>query len=342
MKNYNVPFYSQRKHILLVDWKNRGCGITALKMLMDFWHTKNSRNKTASLAELIRKRTRGAFIDNVGWSHSGLVSIARNYGYDGFNKDLAPLKIKPQQAFDQLKKDLKYFPIIVSVWNNFGPVRQGGHLAVITGINDNKIYLNDPEETNKKSGCKVLSKKNFLNAFKKRYVAIYPTNMISRLERMKIFNIDVLRSYLAMIKNSPGTKIFRNLYVNMSGGKTDVLKNGNLSCAIFVSSILYQWGLITNTHASVESTVKDMSDFGWHKIKKPRPGCVIEWEPKLINGSINKHLGFYLGKNKAISNRIEKGFPLLHHWTYGTKNGKPVRKVEAIFWNKKLNNYDKK
>ena len=336
MKNYNVPFYSQRKHIPLVDWKNRGCGITALKMLLDFWHIKNPRNKTVSFTKLIRERTRGAFVKNIGWSHAGLVSISRNYGYDGFNKDLVPLKMKPQQAFEQLEKDLKYFPIIVSMWNNFGPVRQGGHLAVITGISGNRIYLNDPKETNKKSGCKVLSKKQFIEAFKNRYVAIYPTDAISRLERMKIFNIDVLQSYLAMIKNSPGTRIFRNLYVSRPDGEIDVLKNGNLSCAIFVSSILYQWGLITDVHAGVESAVKDMLDLVWYKIKNPKPGCVIKWEPKLINGSSNKHLGFYLEKNKAISNRIEKGFPLLHHWTYGTKNGKPVRKVEAIYWNKKI------
>lgn len=336
MKNYNVPFYSQHKHVPFVDWKNRGCGITALKMLLDFWHLKNPCNRTASLAELIRKRTNGAFIKNVGWSHSGLVSIARNYGYDGFNKDLALLKIKPQQVFEQLKKDLEYFPVIASVWNNFNPVHQGGHLVVVTGINSDRIYLNDPKETNKKSGSKVLSKKEFIKAFKKRYVAIYPTDTVSRLEKMKIFNIDVPRSYLAMIKNSPGAKIFKNLYVNMPDGKTDVLKNGNLSCAIFVSSILYQWGLIANTHAGVKSTIKDMLDFGWHKIKKPKPGCVIEWEPKLINGNTNGHLGFYLGKNKAISNRIERGSPILHHWTYGIKNGKPVRKIINLFWNNKL------
>src|SRR3989344_1036603 len=336
MQTHNVPFYSQYKHIPLANWKNRGCGVTALKMLMDFWHTKDNKNKTAPLKELVQKRTAGSFVNNVGWTHAGLVSMARKYGYEGFNKDLAFLKMSPQQAFGNLKKDLERFPIMASVWNGFDPIRKGGHLVVITGVTGGLIYLNDPEEKSEKLGRKAIRQKRFIKAFKKRYLAIYPSGTISRLEKMRIFNIDIVGSYLAMIQNSPGTKMFRNLYINLPSGKTDILKNGDLSCSVFVSSILYWWGLIADTHANVDSTIKDMLDSDWQKIKKPLPGCVIEWEPKLINGGVNKHVGFYIGKNKAISNRFEKGTPLVHHWTYGNKGGKPVRKIINMYYNYKL------
>lgn len=136
-------------------------------------------------------------------------------------------------------------------------------------------------------------------------------------------------SYISTIKNSSGAKTFRNAYFEENGKKTDVLKNGKLSCAFFVSSVLKIFGLVSGVHATVKGTIRDMESNGWEKVSKPKPGCVIEWEEK--NG--HEHVGFYLGGNKAISNSTEKRVPMIHHWTYGNK-----RKVIAIYWNGKLNN----
>jgi uncharacterized protein YvpB len=335
MEKYNVPFISQYSDINFPEWKNQACGIVCLKMLMDYWHSQSTENKTANLESLINNRN-GAFIENVGWSHSGLVSLTRSYGYDGFNKDLAQFK-NPIYCFEQLKADLKRFPLIASVWNKFDPTNKGGHLIVITGIDEKQIYFNDPEKINQSEGKESLSVDEFLKAFKLRYLAIYPKTMIDRTEKIKIANVILNRSYISMIENSVGSNIFRNLYMATPMGEKDILNNGDLSCSVFVSSILYLWGLISDMHATVDSTVNDLRNFGWTEIAEPKKGCVIEWEYKSMDdGSKHKHLGFYIGDGKAISNRPESGTPEIHHWTFGEKHGQPVRKIEKIYWNNKL------
>ena len=143
-------------------------------------------------------------------------------------------------------------------------------------------------------------------------------------------------SYLKTIENSLGSKLFRNLYFQQKGQKTDILQDGNLSCAVFVSWILRNFYLIKNVHSTVRGAVKDLKKSGWHRIKKPKKGAVLVWEEKRGKTGLHKHLGFYTAKNTAISNSSEKKKPIQHHWTYGPKNGKNYRRVIEIWWHKKL------
>lgn len=146
-----------------------------------------------------------------------------------------------------------------------------------------------------------------------------------------------------MIQNSPGSRLFRHSYMLVKGRKTDILKNGELSCSFFVSSLLSlspSLKLIQNPpHSTVVGTIKDMKRMGWKEAKKLRPGSVILWESLAKNGHVksgNKHLGFYIGGNKAVSNSSKARTPIIHHVTFGQIKGKPVRRIEEIFWNKKL------
>ncbi len=144
-------------------------------------------------------------------------------------------------------------------------------------------------------------------------------------------------SYIKAIKNSVGSNLFRNLYAYVNGKKKDILKDGVRSCAIHTSSLLYLFKLTTDAHATVKGTVADLIKSGWIEIKRPREGAILVWEAQRFGGKEeHKHIGFYISKNKAISNSSKKHRPILHHWTFGMKNGRPVRKVEQIFWNKKL------
>jgi hypothetical protein len=46
----------------------------------------------------------------------------------------------------------------------------------------------------------------------------------------------------------------------------------------------------------------------------------------------HKHIGFYIGNNRAISNNsVHDGGPAEHDWTFEGK-----RKVEAVLWSEKL------
>jgi len=159
------------------------------------------------------------------------------------------------------------------------------------------------------------------------------------MKKQKVIPI-IFDTYIAVIKNSMGSKIFRNFYAKVDNKKTDIVKNGGLSCAWFVSSLLYLSKLIKDVHVTVDGTIKDLEQSGWKKIEKPKIGSVIVWEKiDFGNKNFHKHIGFYFGNNKTVStsSNSKKGQPVIHHWTYGIKRNKPGRKVEAIFWNKKLN-----
>lgn len=145
-------------------------------------------------------------------------------------------------------------------------------------------------------------------------------------------------TYLKTIENSPGSKIFQDFLAEVNGKKTNITKNGGKSCAFFVSGIFKMFDLIKNGHVTVKGTLADMKSSGWKKIKYPKKGCILHWEPKEINGKINEHIGFYIGNKKAVSNGTKNKVITEHHWTYGKNNGKPNRKIIAMYWHKKLEN----
>lgn len=144
-------------------------------------------------------------------------------------------------------------------------------------------------------------------------------------------------TYITVIKNSVGSNIFRNLYAKVNRKKTDIAENGNLSCALFVSSVIYWFKLTKNLHATVDGAVKDLEESGWKKIEKPRTESIIVWEKNDFGGGgLHKHIGFYIENKKAISNSSKLKQPTEHHWTFGNIKNKPMRKVQSIFWNDKL------
>jgi predicted nucleic acid-binding Zn finger protein len=114
---------------------------------------------------------------------------------------------------------------------------------------------------------------------------------------MKIAKRETL---LAQVKGAIGSKQYQHLYAGEQN--KDIVKNGELSCAYFVSSVLHNLELIKSAHATVESTVKDMVKKGWQEVTVPEPGAVIVWSEK--NG--HKHIGVYIKRFRAISNSEKK------------------------------------
>ena len=136
-------------------------------------------------------------------------------------------------------------------------------------------------------------------------------------------------SYLAMIRNAVGTHAYRTLFALVDGKRQDIMRDGDLSCAFFVSSVLLGFSLVKSVHGTVDGTVKDIKSSGWKRIKTPRQGCIIIWEPlPEKNGESHKHIGFYIGKGKAVSNDSKKGSPRIHPYNN--------RKVSTFYWNAKL------
>ena len=136
-------------------------------------------------------------------------------------------------------------------------------------------------------------------------------------------------SYLKMINNSVGTKMFRNLYLEADNRNIDITENGKLSCAFFVSNILLIWGLISKGHATIKSTLEDMKKNGWERISedKIKPGDVVVWEEKEFKrGRIHSHIGFYAGNKKTISHSDGIKAISKHNWKYNNK-----RNIIAIY-----------
>lgn len=142
----------------------------------------------------------------------------------------------------------------------------------------------------------------------------------------------LFETYIASIKNSVGSKMFRQIYAKINSKKIDITENGNLSCAYYVSSLLLIFKLVSEVHATVSGTVRDLKESGWIEITKPKIGSILVWSKKDFGkGDLHSHIGFYIGKDEAISNSYKKGIIEKHHYTY-----KNTRKIEMIFWNKKL------
>jgi len=139
----------------------------------------------------------------------------------------------------------------------------------------------------------------------------------SKLEFLKYKN------YLTTIKKSENSEMFRHIFVLDNNEEKDLLKDGQLSCAYYVSCILKIFNLIDpniSPHATVGGTLKNMKDNGWIRTKELKPGNVLVWEEKQqSNGNLHYHLGFYLGNEKAMSHRDEKRLPIIHHYTYNNE-----------------------
>ena len=162
----DVPFYSQFSDISDPEWKKLGCGIADLAMLINFY-----KPGTVSVNELLQEGiAAGAFINGAGWSHQGLVSLARVYGFQGSTHDLSDLDM--DAAFAEFEKFIKNGPVIASVYYKFDPNSPIPHLAVINGIKEGVVYYNDPAG---QSANEKISIADFMRGWKKRFIVIRPS-----------------------------------------------------------------------------------------------------------------------------------------------------------------------
>ncbi len=163
---HKVPKYSQHLHIKNKDWKTKTCGIAGLCMILEYFDKKIPAEMLLNQGLKIK-----AYLPGIGWKHKGIVKLAKKFRLNGKNFDWAKLNTKT--AFLKLKNYLKKYPILASIHLNFNP-KNGGHLVVITGISETKIFYNDPDSKTEKQISKSIPIKKFLTGWKKRIIVIYP------------------------------------------------------------------------------------------------------------------------------------------------------------------------
>ncbi len=140
-------------------------------------------------------------------------------------------------------------------------------------------------------------------------------------------------TYLASIENSIGSNLFRNVYSTKDGvPHTDILKDGDLSCAFFVSCLLVLVGYITKPHATVSGLTKELERTGWVQTSSPKKGDIVVWQPRIVSEEMHPHIGFYIGDNYAVSNSSEKKSPQKHHITNWVRPDQSThQEVTAIY-----------
>ena len=141
-------------------------------------------------------------------------------------------------------------------------------------------------------------------------------------------------TYLAMIRNSVGSMQYRMLFVQTPRDIVDVIGDGDLACAFFVSSILTLCGLTKGgVHTTVDATIDDLEQSGWKEQSDLLPeGSVLVWESKLCSDNQrHRHIGFCVGDGMAVSNSSEERSPTLHRLCFNDFLKPPVRKVTAVY-----------
>jgi len=172
-----VPFYSQFENISLPFWRGKSCGVTDLAMLINYYEPGTTTPDTVLALALADK----AYIDNIGWTYAGLIDVAKEYGLEGAAYDLGNLST--QEAFAKFKIALQSGPVIASIHYKFDPKSIIPHLVVITSVQGDTMYYNDPAAD---KGEKEILVENFLKGWKKRYVVIRPPDMLAASTSLKL------------------------------------------------------------------------------------------------------------------------------------------------------------
>lgn len=195
MPRLNVPYRSQREEGIIENYGTRGCGVTALSMVLEYYGHHLSANDLKLLADETK-----AYQGNIGWTHAGLVKIARKLGLLGYrinydfktDKDLAKSReiltgegagedelANFQESFEYAKRENGYsdierlvgqrIPVIASLVPQYTGLNYS-HLVVVSEIDESRIVVNDPWDNGRNF---QMSQEEFEKYWTNRVVVIY-------------------------------------------------------------------------------------------------------------------------------------------------------------------------
>lgn len=143
-------------------------------------------------------------------------------------------------------------------------------------------------------------------------------------------------TYLKMIENSVGSKIFNSRFIEENGKEIDELEDGNLSCAVFVSSIFLLNKMIDDILSDVIDVEKYMEEslsFVQVDENNIEKGDILIWEgiKFQIDGLPHRHIGFAFSGKEAISTSDDEQKVIKHPIIYKKGPENKVRQVEKVF-----------
>lgn len=161
---YDVPALSQYLDLDDTTWQGRACGVISLAMLLNYHGLEIDSNellKDAFASE--------CYLGGIGWKHKELARLAERFELQAKNFDWATLE--ETVAFEQMLQALQKGPILASIHHTFDP-QKGGHLIVVTGLEDNTVFYNDPDAKERSEIKKSIPVDVFRHGWKKRIIEI--------------------------------------------------------------------------------------------------------------------------------------------------------------------------
>jgi hypothetical protein len=150
--------------------------------------------------------------------------------------------------------------------------------------------------------------------------------------------MEILRkeTYVKMIENAVGTRLFNSLMVREDGAVRDLLNDGEYSCAIFTSGVLLLNQKVARTRTTVTNLEADLlasDQFSQIPVgSEVQPGDVVLWEKvRYEDGSENRHIGFAVSQAEAVSTNYVQKCVVRHPLLTNIENTGEVRKIERIF-----------
>jgi len=144
-------------------------------------------------------------------------------------------------------------------------------------------------------------------------------------------------TYLKAIENSINTKLFNSIIVRETDGTVrDVLNDGEYSCALFVSSVLFLHNQVSRTRSTVNNLENDLKENSTFKQIEDsstiEAGDVLFWESVTYeDGTQNRHVGFAISSSEAISTNYIQKCVVKHPINKEIENTGEVRRIENIF-----------
>jgi len=144
----NVPYYSQKIDVKDPEWKDRACGITCLKMTLDFYG-----KDAPGLDELIELGVESGAYGKSGWIHQGLVDVADKFGLTIESREFksdGESELLREEGIRQIIKSLKEgAPVLVSVVKQF-KYTDKFHMVILVGTQGDEktpegFYYHDPD-----------------------------------------------------------------------------------------------------------------------------------------------------------------------------------------------------
>ncbi|KXK08103.1 MAG: hypothetical protein UZ21_OP11001000702 [Microgenomates bacterium OLB22] len=142
----------------------------------------------------------------------------------------------------------------------------------------------------------------------------------------------VNRNVLGQCEGAIGSTQYRHLWFEDHGVQKDIVEDGELCCAYFMSSVLHNHDLLRSVHATVKGTIADMMTSGWTMIDLPQIGAILHWEE--FEG--HEHIGIFVGDDKAISHSDKTRSPQKHDWLLRSEQFPEGRALLGILWHEKL------